>query len=267
MTNRTRLPPAPAGPLTGRVRVPGDKSISHRALIFGALTVGETRIPGLLEGEDVLNTGQGHARARRQVERTGEGAWRVHGVGVGGFAQPPAARFRQFRHRLPAGDGGGRRLPDHRDLRRRCLAAHTADAARARSAGADGRARSALPGKAAGCRSRCKARAIRCRSSTSRRCASAQLKSAVLLAGLSAPGETMVIEQEATRDHTERMLQHFGAQVAVEQQGAHGRRITLTGQPELVPAPVVVPADPSSAAFPMVAALIVPGSDIVISRA
>jgi 3-phosphoshikimate 1-carboxyvinyltransferase len=94
--------------------------------------------------------------------------------------------------------------------------------------------------------------------------ASAQLKSAVLLAGLAAPGETVVIEQEATRDHTERMLRHFGATVRVEPEGAHGRRITLTGQPELTPAPIMVPADPSSASFPLVAGLIVPGSEVVL---
>jgi 3-phosphoshikimate 1-carboxyvinyltransferase len=93
---------------------------------------------------------------------------------------------------------------------------------------------------------------------------SAQLKSAVLLAGLSAPGEIVVVEEEATRDHTERMLKHFGAQVRVEKHGAHGRRVILTGQPELEPAPVVVPADPSSAAFPLVAALLVPGSEVII---
>jgi 3-phosphoshikimate 1-carboxyvinyltransferase len=94
--------------------------------------------------------------------------------------------------------------------------------------------------------------------------ASAQIKSAVLLAGLAAPGETTVIEAEASRDHTERLLRHFGADVAVEQEGAHGRRITLKGQPELRPAPVAVPADPSSAAFPLVAALIVPGSEVIL---
>jgi 3-phosphoshikimate 1-carboxyvinyltransferase len=93
---------------------------------------------------------------------------------------------------------------------------------------------------------------------------SAQLKSAVLLAGLSAPGETVVIEQEATRDHTERMLKHFGAHVRVEKHDTHGRRITLTGQPELKPAPVVVPPDPSSGAFPLVASVIVPGSDVIV---
>ena len=117
---------------------------------------------------------------------------------------------------------------------------------------------------AAGCRSRSRARAIRSRSSIARPVPSAQIKSAVLLAGLAAPGETTVIESEATRDHTERMLKHFGADVVVEADGAHGRRITLKGQPELAPAPVVVPADPSSAAFPMVAALIVPGSEVIL---
>jgi 3-phosphoshikimate 1-carboxyvinyltransferase len=91
------------------------------------------------------------------------------------------------------------------------------------------------------------------------------VKSAVLLAGLAAPGTTVVIESEATRDHTERLLAHFGAEVLVEPDGAHGRKITLTGQPELVPAPIVVPADPSSAAFPLVAALTVPGSDVLLA--
>src|SRR6202040_819781 len=95
---------------------------------------------------------------------------------------------------------------------------------------------------------------------------SAQIKSAVLLAGLSAPGETIVIETEASRDHTERLLEHFGADITVEHEGPHGRKIPLKGEPELQPAPVVVPADPSSAAFPMVAALIVPGSDVIVSE-
>ena len=120
----TPLEARSSGPLTGNVRVPGDKSISHRALILGALAVGETRISGLLEGEDVLNTAKAMRALGARVERTGEFAWSVRGVGVAGFAQPrSAARFRQFRHRLPAGDGRGRRLPDYGDLRRRRLAA------------------------------------------------------------------------------------------------------------------------------------------------
>jgi 3-phosphoshikimate 1-carboxyvinyltransferase len=253
-----------SGPLQGRVRVPGDKSMSHRALIVGALAVGETRIEGLLEGEDVINTGKAMRALGAHVERTGEGAWRVHGVGVGGFAQPDAP--------LDFGNSGtGCRLvigavagcpitaifDGDASLRtrpmRRVLDPLERMGARTVSAAQGGR----LPLTLAGARD----------------CipivyeppaASAQLKSAVLLAGLAAPGETVVAEKEATRDHTERMLRHFGAEVRVEAQGAHGRRITLKGQPELVPAPVRVPADPSSAAFPLVAGLIVPGSDIVL---
>ena len=118
------------GPLQGRVRVPGDKSISHRALILGALAVGKTSISGLLEGEDVLNTGKAVAALGARVERLGEGEWRVHGVGVAGFAAPDArARFRQFRDWLPAHARSGGRLSDHRHFRWRCFAASTADAA------------------------------------------------------------------------------------------------------------------------------------------
>ena len=156
---------------SGRVRVPGDKSISHRALILGALTVGETRVSGLLEGEDVLHT----AAAMRALGATAGARRRGRLAHAWGrrrrLCEPDrAARFRQFRHRLPAGDGGGRRLPDNGDVRRRCLPAQAADAARARSAGADGRAchRSSRRGAAAAYAAR---RApIRCRSSTSRRC-------------------------------------------------------------------------------------------------
>ena len=154
---RPRRPPLEArasGPLTGKVRVPGDKSISHRALILGALAVGETRISGLLEGEDVLNTAKAMRALGAQVERTGR--FRLVGQrrrASAGFAEPAdAARFRQFRHRLPAGDGRGRRLPDHGDFRRRRLAARPADAADSRSPGIDGRAGPAQAGKAAGCR-------------------------------------------------------------------------------------------------------------------
>ena len=139
--------------LKGRVRVPGDKSISHRALILGALTVGETRIEGLLEGEDVINTGKAMRALGATVERTGRG--RLAGAGGrrrGLRAARKAARFRQFRHRLPAGGRGGGGLSDHGDVRRRCLAALAADAARARSAGADGGARGQRRRTAGGCR-------------------------------------------------------------------------------------------------------------------
>jgi len=250
--------------LKGRVRVPGDKSISHRALILGALTVGETRIEGLLEGEDVINTGKAMRALGADVERVGEGVWRVRGVGVAGFAQP--AKPLDFGNsgtgcRLVIGAVAGCPITATFDgdasLRsrpqRRVLDPLERMGARALSVAEGGRlplilqgARDPIPIVYAP------------------PAASAQLKSAVLLAGLAAPGETVVAEAEATRDHTERMLRHFGADVRVEREGAHGRRVTLKGQPELVPAPVMVPADPSSAAFPLVAALIVPGSEIVL---
>jgi 3-phosphoshikimate 1-carboxyvinyltransferase len=252
-----------SGPLKGRVRVPGDKSISHRALILGALAVGETRISGLLEGEDVLNTGKAVRALGAAVERTGLGAWRLHGVGVAGFAEPAAPldfgnSGTGCRLMLGAvagcpitasfdGDASLRKRPMQRVLEPlERIGAHTLVAN-------DGR----LPLQLAGARDPIPI-------VYEPPVASAQLKSAVLLAGLAAPGETVVIEAEATRDHTEKMLTHFGADVRVEQRGAHGRRITLVGQPELMPRPIVVPADPSSAAFPLVAAAITPGSDVIL---
>ncbi|HEV3373823.1 MAG TPA: 3-phosphoshikimate 1-carboxyvinyltransferase [Xanthobacteraceae bacterium] len=268
MTDSAQTPLAArrAGPLRGRVRVPGDKSISHRALIFGALAVGETRISGLLEGDDVLNTGSAMRALGATVERTREGAWRVHGVGVGGFRAP--ADVLDFGNsgtgcRLVMGavagcpitavfdgDASLRRRPMQRILDPIALMG-----ARAVKAADGGR----LPITLAGARDPVP---ILYRSPVP----SAQIKSAVLLAGLSCPGETTVIETEASRDHTERLLEHFGAKITVAPEGPHGRRITLTGEPELQPAPVVVPADPSSAAFPMVAALIVPGSDVIVTE-
>jgi 3-phosphoshikimate 1-carboxyvinyltransferase len=252
--------------LNGQARVPGDKSISHRALILGALSVGETRISGLLEGEDVLNTAKAMAALGAQVERTGEFAWKVSGVGVGGFTQPGAA--------LDFGNSGtGCRLVMGAVAGCPIVATFDGDASlRSRPmrrivdplelmgasviANRDG---GRLPLTLAGARDPLP---ILYRTPV----ASAQIKSAVLLAGLSAPGITTVIETEASRDHTELMLKHFGAQIVSEPEGVHGRKISLTGQPELRGAPVVVPADPSSAAFPIVAALIVPGSDIVLTE-
>ena len=254
-----------SGPLTGTVRVPGDKSISHRALILGALAVGETRISGLLEGEDVLNTARSMRALGASVERTGDSAWVVRGVGVAGFAQPQTP--------LDFGNSGtGCRLvmgavagcpisavfDGDASLRtrpmRRILDPLERMGARVGESGQGGR----LPVTLEGARDPLP---ILYRTPV----ASAQIKSAVLLAGLAAPGTTTVIETEASRDHTELMLKHFGAEIVWTREGRSGRKITLTGQPELSGAEVVVPADPSSAAFPVVAALIVEGSDIVLS--
>jgi 3-phosphoshikimate 1-carboxyvinyltransferase len=254
-----------SGPLTGKVRVPGDKSISHRALILGALAIGETRISGLLEGEDVLNTAKSMRALGAKVERTGDFAWVVRGVGVAGFAEPEGP--------LDFGNSGtGCRLvmgavagcpitavfDGDASLRsrpmRRVLDPLALMGARVGDSVEGGRlpltlhgARDPLP--------------ILYRTPV----ASAQIKSAVLLAGLAAPGITTVIETEASRDHTELMLRHFGAQIVSTKESNHGRKIALTGQPELHGADVVVPADPSSAAFPIVAALIVEGSDLILS--
>ena len=254
-----------SGPLSGTLRVPGDKSISHRALILGALSVGETRISGLLEGEDVLNTAQAMRALGAKVERHGDFAWTVHGVGVGGFAQPAAT--------LDFGNSGtGCRLvmgavagcpitavfDGDASLRsrpmRRILDQLELIGAKVTASAEGGKLPLTLQGAS-------NPVPVVYRTPV----ASAQIKSAVLLAGLAAPGVTTVIEQEASRDHTELMLKHFGAEIVTTLEGTHGRRIALTGQPELHGAPVIVPADPSSAAFPLVAALIVDGSDLVLS--
>jgi len=247
------------------VRVPGDKSISHRALILGALAVGTTRITGLLEGEDVLNTATAMRALGARIERTGAGAWQVDGVGVAGFATPAGPL--DFGNsgtgcRLVMGAVAGCPITATFDgdasLRsrpmRRILDPVALMGAKVIAAAEGGR----LPITLAGARDPIP---IVYRTPV----ASAQIKSAVLLAGLAAPGTTIVIEFEASRDHTELMLKHFGAEVVSEPDGSHGRKITLHGQPELVPAAVAVPADPSSAAFPMVAALIAPGSDVFLA--
>ena len=250
------------GPLRGTVRVPGDKSMSIRALILGALAVGETRVGGMLEGEDALSTAKALQALGARIERTGERQWSIHGVGVGGFAEP--ANALDFGNsgtgcRLALGAVAGCPITATFDgdasLRSRPMQRVLDPLQRigARTlASADGR----LPLTLAGARD---PMPIVFKPPV----ASAQLKSATLLAGLAAPGETVVIEAEPTRDHTEKMLAHFGAQLRVEvvpaepadgQSHGNARRITLTGQPELAPRPIAVPADPSSAAFPLVAA-------------
>lgn len=253
-----------SGALQGRVRVPGDKSISLRSLILGALAVGETRITGMLEGEDAVSTAKAMAALGATVERTGERAWRVLGVGVGGFAAPRAPL--DFGNsgtgcRLGMGAVAGCPIKATFDgdasLRtrpmRRILDPLEKMGARTLEIQDGGRLPVVMQGATDPIPIEYEAPVP-----------SAQLKSAVLLAGLAAPGTTTVIEKEATRDHTEKMLKHFGAKLHVTHLGDHGRKIVLEGQPELEAAPVIVPADPSSAAFPMIAALIVPGSDITL---
>ena len=251
-----------SGPLRGEAAVPGDKSISHRALIFGAMAVGETKITGLLEGQDVLDTAKAMRAFGAQVEQHGGGAWSVHGVGVGGFCEPADV--------IDCGNSGtGVRLimgcmattamsatfTGDASLRKRPMGRVT-DPLALFGAQAYGRKGGRLPMTVVGA-----AHPVPVRYALP--VASAQVKSAVLLAGLNAPGQTVVIEREPTRDHSERMLLGFGAQVSVEKT-SEGNVITLTGQPELRPQVVAVPRDPSSAAFPVCAALLVPGSDIFV---
>jgi 3-phosphoshikimate 1-carboxyvinyltransferase len=245
-------------PLAGSIVVPGDKSISHRALMFGALAVGETRITGLLQGEDVLRTAAAMRALGAEVLHDADGTWRVAGRGIGGLTEPAdvldmgnsgtAARLLcgiLASHPLFAvmtGDASLRRRPMRRVI-------DPLSACGARFASRDG---GRLPLAVEGA---IDAMPLDYRVPVP----SAQVKSAVLLCGLNAPGITRVEEPEATRDHSENMLRHFGASVRVEIAGA-GRVIELSGQPELRAADVVVPADPSSAAFPVAAALLVPGS-------
>ena len=253
---------AASGPLSGVAEVPGDKSISHRALILGAMAVGETRITGLLEGEDVLDTARAMRAFGAEVTRDDDGTWHVHGVGVGGFAEPDQV--------IDCGNSGtGVRLIMGAMATCPITATFTGDASLTKrpmarvtdplalfGTRAVGRAGGRLPMTIEGAYDPLPVR-------YTVPVPSAQVKSAVLLAGLNAPGQTVVIEKEATRDHTERMLAGFGAEVMTEQSD-EGRVITLTGQPELKPQVIAVPRDPSSAAFPVCAALIVPGSDVLV---
>ncbi len=251
-----------AGPLRGAAEVPGDKSISHRALILGALAVGETRIEGLLEGQDVLDTARAMRALGAVVTRDGPGAWRVDGVGVGGFQEPAGV--------IDCGNSGtGARLIMGAVATSDLSVTFTGDASLNRrpmgriteplalfGARAYGRRGGRLPITLVGAADPMPVR-------YTLPVASAQVKSAVLLAGLNAPGETVVIERRPTRDHTERMLAGFGAHLRTEEV-EDGRAIVLGGQPELAAQAIVVPRDPSSAAFPLAAALMVEGSEVVL---
>jgi len=255
----------PSGPLRGTIRVPGDKSISHRAIMLGALAVGETRVTGLLEGEDVLSTAAAMRAMGASVERLGDGEWSVHGVGVGALLQPQAP--------LDMGNSGTSTRLLMGLIASHPITAHfIGDASLSKrpmgrvidplsqmgaafEASEGGRlpltVRGALP-----------AVPISYRLPV----ASAQVKSAVLLAGLNTPGITTVIEPVPTRDHSERMLRGFGADLSVDVERDGTRVIRLVGEAELKPQTIEVPGDPSSAAFFIVAALIVPGSELTIQN-
>ncbi len=262
--------PSPAnfcssGPLRGTIRVPGDKSISHRAIMLGALAVGETTVTGLLEGEDVLATAAAMRAMGASIERDSNGIWHIQGVGVGGLLQPATA--------LDMGNSGtSTRLlmglvTSHpitatfigdASLSKRPMARVTDPLAQM---GADFTASPGgrLPIMVRGI---CPAVPIRYRLPV----ASAQVKSAILFAGLNTPGITVVEEPIPTRDHSETMLRGFGAEVMVKIAPDGTRIISLLGEAELQPQNIIVPGDPSSAAFLVVAALIVPGSDIIIEN-
>lgn len=267
-TTSAKLIARPADRLKGRVRAPGDKSVSHRALMFGALALGETSITGLLEGEDVLATAAALRALGAQIDHEGGGpggTWRVRGFGVGGGREPDdvldlgnsgtsarllsgilaSHRFKSFM----TGDASLRRRPMQRVIEPLSRMGARFEAREG------GRMPLAIIGTD-------EMVPIEYRLPV----ASAQVKSAILLAGLNTAGETTVIEPEATRDHTERMLRHFGAEVRVSAAEGGGKRITVVGWPELRARDIVVPGDPSSAAFAVVAAAIRPGSDVTVEN-
>ncbi|MFN5821198.1 MAG: 3-phosphoshikimate 1-carboxyvinyltransferase, partial [Novosphingobium sp.] len=253
----------PSGPLRGTIRVPGDKSISHRSIMLGALAVGETRVTGLLEGEDVLSTAAAMRAMGARVERLGEGEWSVHGVGVGALLQPQDP--------LDMGNSGtSTRLLMGLVASHPITATFIGDASLSKrpmgrvigplsqmGAAFDASEGGRLPLTVRGAQP---AVPIAYRLPV----ASAQVKSAVLLAGLNTPGITTVIEPVPTRDHSERMLRGFGADLSVEVEADGTRVIRLVGEAELKPQTIEVPGDPSSAAVFIVAALLLRGSELTI---
>ena len=254
-----------SGPLRGSVKVPGDKSISHRSLMLSALAVGESRVSGLLEGEDVLATAAAMRAMGATIERTGEGEWRISGVGVGGLLQPQTA--------LDMGNSGtSTRLLMGLVASHAISATFIGDASLSKRPmgrvidplSLTGAEFNASPGGRLPLMVRgiCPAVPISYRLPV----ASAQVKSAILLAGLNTPGITEVIEPVPTRDHSERMLAGFGAELTVETDLQGVRHIRLVGEAELKPQTIEVPGDPSSAAFPIVAALITPGSEVTVTH-
>lgn len=249
--------------LKGAPALPGDKSISHRALMLGALSVGETTVRGLLEGEDVLHTAQALRALGAEIERDETGTWRIHGVGVGGLGEAAqtldmgnsgtAARLMMG---LVASHAFTSFFTGDASLCRRPMG-RVAEPLRRMGAQVIAREGGRMPLAVVGT---AEPLPITYRVPVP----SAQVKSAVLFAGLNAPGITTVIEPQPTRDHTERMLRAFGAEIEVSERDGGARAILLTGQPELTPRAVTVPADISSAAFPLAAALLVPGSEVTL---
>src|SRR6187549_3993293 len=255
----------PSGPLTGRIRVPGDKSISHRSLMFGALAVGETRVTGLLEGEDVMATAAALRAMGATIEReTADdcgSTWSIHGVGVGGLLQPETP--------LDMGNSGtSTRLLMGLVASHPIVAQFTGDASLSkRPMGRVTEPLGLMGADFSGTTLPLTERGLSPAVPITYRLpvASAQVKSAVLLAGLNTAGITTVIEPVPTRDHTERMLRGFGADLWIDEIDGY-RAIHIRGEAELKPQAIEVPGDPSSAAFFAVAALIVPESDLVIEN-
>ncbi len=254
----------PQGPLRGTIQVPGDKSISHRSIIFGTLAVGETTVDGLLEAEDVLCTIDAMRACGAHISKDPSGRWHVHGVGVGGLTSPESV--------VDLGNSGtAARLILGALTPQRLTATLSGDASLSKRP----MRRVLTPLEQMGAVFVCRdgdrlpitieGAADPMPITYEMPVASAQVKSAILLAALNTPGTTTVIEKKATRDHTERMLRHFGVPVEVED-AAFGQRISITGQVDLTPAHVVVPGDISSAAFPIAAALLTPGSQITIEN-
>ena len=255
----------PSGALLGTLKVPGDKSISHRALMLSALAVGESKISGLLEGEDVLATAAAMRAMGAHIDRIGEGNWTVNGVGVGGLMQPSGA--------LDMGNSGtSTRLLMGLVASHRLTATFIGDASLSKRPmgrvidplSQMGAEFTASPGGMLPIMVRGLVPAIPI--SYRLPVASAQVKSAVLLAGLNIAGITEVIEPVPTRDHSERMLRGFGADLTVDVDADGVRHIRLMGAAELQPQQIEVPGDPSSAAFFIVAALITPGSEVTVTH-
>ena len=265
MTANTEPQPFEAlrsGPLKGRVRVPGDKSISHRALMFGALATGQTVVTGLLEAGDVLGTAEVLRQLGVPIEKRKDGSWQVLGRGVGGLTESSgvldfgnSGTGTRLMLGVLAGHGFAARVTGDASLSKRPMGRVLKPLKQMGFEVLDGD-KSTLPLRVRG-----RSRPIPITYTLD--VPSAQVKSAILLAGLHAPGETTVIEREATRDHTERMLRHFGADICVVET-KDGRAITVKGDAELKGRDVIVPADPSSAAFLIAAGCIVPGSEVTV---